>query len=254
MLRSVARRLAGALLALSALAAPVQAGPVETLLAEELLGTLGPSVPADARVSLTLGVPFDGPVDQIREIVHDPRSGTFRAQVASNGRAVELAGRVEIEVEMPVPVRRIRPGEIIEAADLTLVRMPLERAGAGFVQSAEALVGLSPRRQMPAGRLVLVGSVGMPIVVQRNRHVTLVYEDGPLVLAARGRALQEGGVGDLVRVMNVASSTVVTGTVTGAETVSVNGPSVGGPSVGGPSLNGPSSTQQAARRDAPSKP
>jgi len=249
MLRSVARGLAGALLALSVLALPAQAGPVETLLAEELLGTLGPSVPADARVSLTLGVPFDGPVDQVRDLVHDPRSGTFRAQVASNGRVVELAGRVEIEVEMPVPVRRIRPGEIIEAADLTLVRMPLERAGAGFVQSAESLVGLSPRRQMPAGRLVLVGSVGMPIVVQRNRQVTLIYEDGALLLAARGRALQEGGVGDLVRVMNVASSTVVTGTVTGAETVSVNGPSVGGPS-----FNGPSSTQQAARRDAPSRP
>lgn len=228
MLRSVRLRLAVALLAL---ATPARAGVVETMLAEELLGTLGPSVPADARVSLTLGTPFDGPVETVRDIAHDPRTGTFRAQVASRGRIVELSGRVEIEVEMPVPVRRIRPGEIIEAADLTTVRLPLERAGAGFIASADQLVGLSPRRQMPAGRLVLVGSVGSPIVVLRNRPVTLVFEDGPLLLAARGRALQEGGVGDLVRVMNIASSTVVTGTVTGAETVSVNGPQVS-PQVG----------------------
>lgn len=243
MLRSVPRRLPMALLALAALATPVQAGVVETMLAEELLGTLGPSVPADARVSLTLGVPFDGPVETVRDIVHDPRTGTFRAEVASNGRIVELSGRVEIEVEIPVPVRRIRPGEIIEAADLTMLRLRLERAGAGFIASADQLVGLSPRRQMPAGRPVLVGSVGSPIVVLRNRPVTLVFEDGPLLLAARGRALQEGGVGDLVRVMNIASSTVVTGTVTGAETVSVNGPQVS-----------PPIAPQAGRHAAPSKP
>lgn len=242
-MRSVPSRLAAALLALAALAAPARAGVVETLLAEELLGTLGPSVPADARVSLTLGTPFDGPVEAVRDIAHDPRTGTFRAQVASGGRIVELSGRAEIEVEMPVPVRRIRPGEIIEAADLTTVRLPLERAGAGFIASADQLVGLSPRRQMPAGRLVLVGSVGSPIVVLRNRPVTLVFEDGALLLAARGRALQEGGVGDLVRVMNVASSTVVTGTVTGAETVSVNSPQASAPIA-----------PQAGRRAAPSKP
>ena len=127
-------------------------------------------------------------------------------------------------VTMPVPVRRIRPGEVIEPSDLTTIRLSLDRAGAGFIASADALIGQSPRRQISAGRLVQVGSVGAPIVVQRNRPVTLVYEDGALMLAARGRALQEGGVGDTVRVMNIASSTVVTGTVTGAETVSVSGP------------------------------
>ena len=74
---------------------------------------------------------------------------------------------------MPVPVRRIRPGEIIEASDLTTIRLSLDRAGAGFIASADALIGQSPRRQLSTGRLVQVGSVGAPIVVQRNRPVTL---------------------------------------------------------------------------------
>lgn len=220
-----AARLATLLAALlAAQAAPARAGMTEDRLAEELIATLGATVPADTRVSLTLGVPFNGPVDVVRDIVHDARTGVFRAEVVSGGRVVELSGRAAVEVEMPVPVRLIRPGEVIEAADLTTVRLPLERAGAGFVATAEALIGQSPRRQMPAGRLVLAGSVGAPVVVQRNRPVTLIYEDGALMLAARGRALQEGGVGDLIRVMNTSSSTVVTGTVTGAETVSVSGP------------------------------
>lgn len=209
-----------------ALPLPAAAGPVETRLAEELLVSLGPSAPPDAQVALTLGRPFDGPVDTVRDIGLDPRTGIFQARILSNGHVVELSGRADVEVAMPVPVRRIRPGEIIEASDLTTIRMSLDRAGAGFIASADSLIGQSPRRQLSTGRLVQVGSVGTPIVVQRNRPVTLVYEDGALILAARGRALQEGGVGDIVRVMNIASSTVVTGTVTGAETVSVSGPRV----------------------------
>lgn len=221
--RPLAVLLLGTALALPRLAA---AGPVEARLGEELLASLGPTVPPDAQVSVTLGRPFDGPLDAVRDIGLDPRTGTFQARIVSDGRALELTGRAEVEVAMPVPVRRIRPGEIIEAADLTTMRLSLERAGSGFISSPDALIGLSPRRQIPAGRLIQVGSVGAPIVVQRNRPVTLVYEDGALILAARGRALQEGGVGDIVRVMNIASSTVVTGTVTGAETVSVNGPRI----------------------------
>lgn len=209
-----------------ALPLPAAAGPVETRLAEELLASLGPAVPPDAQVALTLGRPFDGPVDAVRDIGLDPRTGIFQARILSDGHVVELSGRADVEVTMPVPVRRIRPGEIIEASDLTTIRLSLDRAGAGFIASADSLIGQSPRRQLSAGRLVQVGSVGAPIVVQRNRPVTLVYEDGALLLAARGRALQEGGVGDTVRVMNIASSTVVTGTVTGAETVSVSGPRV----------------------------
>lgn len=61
-------------------------------------------------------------------------------------------------------------------------------------------------------------------MVQRNKPVSLVYEDGPLQLMARGRALQDGGVGELVRVMNIASNIVVTGTITGPQTVTVAGP------------------------------
>lgn len=229
--RTLRQSLSGLLLGtMLALPLPAAAGPapnpVETRLAEELLASLGPSVPPDAQVALTLGRPFDGPVDAVRDIGLDPRTGIFQARILSGGHVVELSGRADVEVTMPVPVRRIRPGEIIEASDLTTIRLSLDRAGAGFIASADSLIGQSPRRQLSTGRLVQVGSVGAPIVVQRNRPVTLVYEDGALILAARGRALQEGGVGDSVRVMNIASSTVVTGTVTGAETVSVSGPRV----------------------------
>ncbi|MBK3803241.1 flagellar basal body P-ring formation protein FlgA [Azospirillum brasilense] len=223
--------LAGVAVALHLLGAPVQAaylsdgeGAVEALLAQELAASLGPAVPPDARVSLVLTAPFAGPVEAVRDLSYDPRGGLVRALVSSNGRVLEIKAKADIMVEVPVPTRRILPGEVIADSDLTTIPMPLERLNGAVITSRDSLAGLASRRQLSAGRLIQTSAVGAPLVVQRNKPVSLVYEDGPLQLMARGRALQDGGVGELVRVMNIASNIVVTGTITGPQTVTVAGP------------------------------
>ncbi len=227
---SAAAFLALVLALVQAAAVAAAAAPsAEAVLAGELAATLGPAVPPGARVSLVLTSPFRGPVDAVRDLSYDPRTGILRALVDSGGRLHDVAARAEIAVDVPVPVRRIAPGEIIGEADLTTVAMPLDRVAEGILTTRDALVGMASRRQLAAGRLVQATAVGAPLVVRRNKPVRLVYEDGALVLAARGRALQDGGVGEVVRVMNLASSVVVTGTVTGPETVSVAGPPAAAP-------------------------
>jgi len=203
---------------------PNAEGSVESLLAHELAASLGNAVPAEARVSVVLTSPFSGTVDAVRDLAYDPRSATIRALVSSEGRILELRAKAEILVDVPVPTRRILPGEVIGEEDLTSIQMPMDRLGDTVATSRDALIGLASRRQLSAGRLIQNSSVGTPVVVQRNKPVSLIYEDGPLQLMARGRALQDGGVGDSVRVMNVASNIVVTGTITGPQTVSVAGP------------------------------
>ena len=223
-LSSRSARALAALLAASLGAAPAAlAGPVEEVLATELTSTLGDAVPPDATVSLSLTVPFDGAVDAVRDITYDSRTGSVRALVDSAGIIRELHARAEVSVPVPVPTRRIGLGEIIAESDLTTIAMPLGRVGDGIVVSRDELIGLESRRLLSPGRLIQASSVGMPVMVKRNKPVTIVFEDGLLQLAAKGRALQDGGVGDMVRVMNTASSVVVTGTVSGPQTVSVSG-------------------------------
>ncbi|HYG86962.1 MAG TPA: flagellar basal body P-ring formation chaperone FlgA [Azospirillum sp.] len=197
---------------------------VESTLARELSVTLGAAVPPDAKVAVVLTTPFVGSADAVRDLNYDPRTGTVRALVESGGKLYDVGAKAQITVEVPVPVRRIQPGEVIADSDLTTIAMQFERVTGGIVASREALIGQATRRQLSPGRLVQASAVGAPIVVQRNKPVSIVYEDGPLQLAARGRALQDAGVGDSVRVMNATSSIIVTGTVTGPQTVMVGGP------------------------------
>ncbi|HSK39060.1 MAG TPA: flagellar basal body P-ring formation chaperone FlgA [Arenibaculum sp.] len=195
---------------------------LEEMLAAGVTDTFGPSaLPAGARVAVTLAYPFEGPVEAIRDLDYDPASGQVRSLVLSGGRLYELTASTSVEIDVPVPVRRIPPGEILSEGDLTTVPMPLARMPASAIGSKDLLVGMASRRLLAPGRLIHARSVGAPVVVERNKPVTLVFEQDGLYLAAQGRALQDGGVGDEVRVMNPSSHAVVNGMVTGPQTVSV---------------------------------
>jgi flagellar basal body P-ring formation protein FlgA len=51
------------------------------------------------------------------------------------------------------------------------------------------------------------------VVVAKGALVTLILQTPSMRLTARGRALDEGGIGDSIRVANAQSRTVVAGVV-----------------------------------------
>lgn len=107
------------------------------------------------------------------------------------------------------PVRAIRAQTVIAAADLALA----EEAAPGAVASIEAAVGLEAKVTLYPGRPILASQIGPPALVERNQIVRITFQSGPLAIAADGRALDRGGVGERIRVMNLASRQIVTGAV-----------------------------------------
>jgi flagella basal body P-ring formation protein FlgA len=116
--------------------------------------------------------------------------------------APALADRVE-------PVRVIRPQEIIAPEDV--IRRD---GGEGGLPGLDAVIGQEARIALYPGRAIRPGDVGPPASIERNQVVALVFAKGGLRIETEGRALARGGVGDYVRVMNLASRTTVTGRVT----------------------------------------
>jgi len=51
------------------------------------------------------------------------------------------------------------------------------------------------------------------ILVKRNQNVVIRIDAGGLTITAMGRMIDEGGVGDIVRVRNVDSQRVITAKV-----------------------------------------
>ena len=63
--------------------------------------------------------------------------------------------------------------------------------------------------------MLSTADVARPLLVTRNGAVRMRLEAGGLVLAAQGVALEDGGLGDRVRVQNPSSHAVVAAEVTG---------------------------------------
>lgn len=121
------------------------------------------------------------------------------------------------QADSVVPVRTIRAQEPIAAGDLQT--RPGEVAG-GFTRISD-VAGLEARVALYPGRPVRKGDVTRPAIVERNQVTTLVFERAGLRIVTQARALDRAAVGDLIKVMNLASRSTVYGRVRADGTISV---------------------------------
>ncbi|MDO9527451.1 MAG: flagellar basal body P-ring formation chaperone FlgA [Gemmobacter sp.] len=108
-----------------------------------------------------------------------------------------------------VATRNLRAQSIIAPGDITIVAADVP----GALDDPAQAVGQEVRVSLYAGRPLRPGDIGPPTVVDRNQIVALAYSVGPLTIQTEGRALARGGVGDVIRIMNLASRTTVSGRV-----------------------------------------
>jgi flagellar basal body P-ring formation protein FlgA len=119
-----------------------------------------------------------------------------------------------------IAARTIRAQTMLSAGDVTLAKGDV----AGAYTALDEVVGQEARVALYAGRPIRSNEVGPPAVIARNQVVVLLFRSGVVTMAAEGRALGRAGVGDRLKVMNLASRQTVTGLVREDGTVTV-GPS-----------------------------
>lgn len=115
------------------------------------------------------------------------------------------------------PTHPIRARSVITSDDV----VEIDQKALGSVEYIEDLVGQEARTTLYPGRIILQSDVIDRAQIQRNTPVTLIYNSGILSIITDGRALEQGKIGDLIRVMNLESKITVVGTITGDGTVEV---------------------------------
>lgn len=184
------------------------------------------ALPADARITVE---PMPGAPEwaaSLEGFRYDPSSGRFSAVArdgAGQGRAV--SGRVAVEVPVAVPVRRIEAGEVVSAADLETVNLPLSALGAGMQADGALIAGSEARRPLMAGRPVQAGSLVAPRMVRKGAAVLITISEGGLSLSAPGKAMADGAAGEILRIINTHSGKVIHAEVIGEGKVrAISGP------------------------------
>lgn len=116
----------------------------------------------------------------------------------------------EVHADSLVATRVIVGGSVIEEADLR--RSKKEFPGA--LNDPLQVVGQEARVTIYAGRPIHKSGIRAPALVERNEMVQLSYQTETLSITTEGRALDRGGAGDRVRIMNLSSRKIVSGRVT----------------------------------------
>ena len=179
--------------------------------------------------SLEAHLPIDvAPTLAVEGLTFDPVGGRFSGTLiapASGTPLVRLgvAGRATRILEVPVLLGRMRSGDVISEADIGYVEMPAHRVTADAALHAADMVGLSPRRSLAANTPIRLADLRPPIVVRRGEAVTMLLTSGALTITARGRALEDGARGRLVRIVNIDSNRTVEAEIVGPGTVMVRG-------------------------------
>jgi flagella basal body P-ring formation protein FlgA len=135
----------------------------------------------------------------------------FTVRVLNKNEMVDIPVNVVVAPPVAVVVANtaLRRGDIIEIEDLRLqvINETANQLGdEKYFSDPAELLGKQLKRAMSSGQAIREEDVGPPIVIEKNRLVTVQVVMGGVTVSAAGRAITEGAIGDLIQVETVGLS------------------------------------------------
>ena len=209
------------------LTAPVAAWGEEAgrLIEEEARAAFSLALPDAARIEVTFQGDTPGDAVLISAFRMNPTTGQFIADaVLADGSEARLSGLASPLVPVPVPVRAIPAGTVLQEDDLRSEEMHVARVGALTALEVGEMIGMETRQALSPGRPVMRQALVAPVVIRRGDVVTLRYQRGALALNVSARAMGDAASGAPVRVVNLSSNALVNAVVTAPGVVATVGP------------------------------
>lgn len=209
----------------------VDSGTIKSVLRDHLTES---GDPAMYNISVTSDVPQiiipnnGTPRVDVADFNMQPVGGTYSAIIkvsdadGKNQQTVNVRGVAERVISVPVLKKDKRNGEVINQNDIAYVTRKASTVGPNVIQSAGEMIGSTPRRAIAAGVVISPNDLQMPQMVSRGEMVTMVFDNNGMRLTTKGRALEDGAMGQSIKVSNSGSNRTIEGRVTGAKQITVN--------------------------------
>ncbi len=158
----------------------------------------------------------------------EQRTGRFSVFVtapanSSNAQRQRVSGRIVYQVTLAVPAHGMNIGDIFSPADITETKLPRERVAPDAITNPQLLVGKAARRILRSGETVRAGDIAEPVVVHKGDLVTIALNTAGMQLTAQGKAVEDGAMGNSIRITNTQSGRVIDAAVVGPNQVVIGG-------------------------------
>jgi flagella basal body P-ring formation protein FlgA len=162
----------------------------------------------------------------IESLSRDPNTGRFVATIAvpagdPAAHRMRITGRVYSLVSVPVLSKKLHRGDIIRKHHLEWKKIRKIKVSRQTITDPEQLIGMAAKRLIGSDRPLRLTQIRRPLLVAKGGIVTIRLNYANMSLSAQGRSLDEGSLGDVVRVKNSQSKKMVEARVTGSGRVRV---------------------------------
>lgn len=120
-----------------------------------------------------------------------------------------IYGRYEPTVEVPVLVKDLPKGRMIQESDLTLTEIPQRKLRRDIATQQEAVVGKVVQRYIAAGKPIGNRAIADARVIERGGLISIIYRSANMELKTTGVALEDGAAGQTIRIRNEDSGKTV---------------------------------------------
>ena len=121
-----------------------------------------------------------------------------------------------------VVAARMLPGKtLLQLGDLKKIRLETGRLPNGFLLDSSKALGQQLQRPLRSGEVLMDSMLLQPLAMRRGAAITIQVRQGEMLVSAAGEALQDGSIGQRIRVQNLVSKRIVTAKVIDEATVEV---------------------------------
>lgn len=126
-------------------------------------------------------------------------------------RSMSVTADVRIWRPVVVASHMIKRGEEMAMVGCELAERDVTKVRAAYYSDIQVLEGMQARRTLSMGDIITDGHIEKIPIVRRGDAIRLVARAGRMNMSAAGEAMQNGGVGDRIRVKNSDSGKIVYG-------------------------------------------
>ncbi|MBA4389342.1 MAG: flagella basal body P-ring formation protein FlgA [Syntrophus sp. (in: bacteria)] len=141
---------------------------------------------------------------------------------AGRSKNVQVPFRIFTKRKLFVLKEAGKKDTILGKRDIFVKETYMNGRGAEYPVSIEDVIGKVLKRDVPTNTIMTNQMLEEPVVVQRGEVVNIIAENKRLLIQLKGKMVDKGRMGDMVRVKNISSGREITGRVTANNAVTVD--------------------------------
>ena len=125
---------------------------------------------------------------------------------------------IQVKVAFKIKVGKanidITKGDLIKEGDIVFEEVLLNDMSRDYIFETKFVNGLEATRNLKKGTILHDGNFAKPVLVKKGDEVIITVNINSLKITASGTAIQKGGLGDVIKVLNESANKTLMGKIT----------------------------------------